>query len=124
MEEKKAGEDLIRFEQATEETIEMLCKCISMVHKLPTKKINQFQENLRKMDNYAQKMKTTIPFSILEGVDKDQNPYLYSKEIFDVAVNRNNETRGKLFATAVLEQHLEARYENWINKVGPLESQS
>lgn len=77
-------------------------------------KINEFLDNLRQLEAAAAPLDhITVPLTVVEQVDEGKNPDLFTKDLLQMTLDRNNSSRGRIFNTLIYADQLEARLNAW-----------
>jgi len=82
--------------------------------------LEEFIESLKNLERMSHDLEVTVPLNVIEKVDQGLNPDMVTKEYFQVCKKKNDEVRGRLFATKVFEDLLQARLDYW-NQANPID---
>lgn len=120
-----SGEDekarLTALVSTLEESIESLYKCSVIVDNFEddsqldslNSMMKDFTDSLQNMNEIAKHVETKVPLRVIHRVDADINPHQVTKEYLDICKKKNDEARGRLFATRVFEESLQQRLQVW-----------
>jgi len=75
--------------------------------------MEEFFQDIKKVDKSALQTQATIPGYVIDNVNKGINPDEYNQIFFKDCVERNELTRGRLYAAKGLRDQLMIRREIW-----------
>eukprot|EP00455_Lapot_gusevi_P052079 TRINITY_DN7893_c0_g1_i3.p1 TRINITY_DN7893_c0_g1~~TRINITY_DN7893_c0_g1_i3.p1 ORF type:complete len:167 (-),score=29.34 TRINITY_DN7893_c0_g1_i3:206-667(-) len=108
------------LENTIEQTINTLWNCSVMVEDYKPEcktafhnNINEFMNQLRSLDELSRKVDAKVPLQVIEAIDHNQNPDFVTKQYLDACRHRNDQVRGRLFATKLLRDQLSAGMQFW-----------
>jgi len=77
------------------------------------RQVDAFLQSLMDIDRSARKIQTTVPKTAIDLASSGHNPSLLSGYLLEDARSKNDDVRGKLFATKLLHDQLALRMDLW-----------